>query len=223
MAQAHRRIGAAAGAAARAAAGSGVRAAAWLWVACAFGCASSPHPAPSAPPPGAPAQALPGASYAWRPLIVVPFGTLLKDMPLALDEVLMFHDAAATSATGAPAAAAPAAGSANDAESGDCFSLDGASPPQFLGLRPDPYLLCFEHDRLHRIEASVQLAAGDAARLLDGVCAQWLGSTEDRARTPDGCTGSEGGVLLSVRLTPGAESSATLSITLVDAGLVPRE
>jgi hypothetical protein len=138
----------------------------------------------------------------------VPFGTLLKDMPLTLDEVLMFHDAA---------------GSANEAESGDCFSLRGASPPQFLGRRPDPYLLCFEHDRLHRIEASVQLAADEAARLEDAVCAEWLGSAEDRARTPDGCAGSDGGVRLSVRIAPGAESSATLSITLLDPGLVPRE
>jgi len=204
MAHARRKI--------EAAARAGVRAAAWLCAACAFGCASSPHPspsaAPSAPPPRAPAQAPPSASYDWRPLIVVPFGTLLKDMPLALDEVLMFHEAA---------------GSTNDAESGDCFSLKGASPPQFLGRRPDPYLLCFEHDRLHRIEASVQLAADDGARLLDAVCAQWPGGAEDRARTPDSCAGSDGGVLLSLRIAPGAESSATLSITLVDAGLVPRE
>ncbi len=219
MAHAHRRIDAAARA--------GVRAAAWFCAACAFGCASSPHPSPSAgpsvPPPRAPTQAPPSASYDWRPLIVVPFGTLLKDMPLALDEVLMFHDAGGTSATGGPAAGVPAAGPANDVESGDCFSLNGSSPPQFLGRRPDPYLLCFEHDRLHRIEASVQLAAGDAAQLLDALCAQWLGSADDRARTPDGCAGSDGGVRLSVRIAPGAESSATLSITLVDAGLVPRE
>jgi hypothetical protein len=219
MAHAHRWIVAAARAR--------VRAAAWFCATCAFGCASSPHPSPSAglsaPPPRAPAQAPPSAAYDWRPLIVVPFGTLLKDMPLALDEVLIFHDAAGTSATGGPAAGAPPAGFANDAESGDCFSLQGASPPQFLGRRPDPYLLCFEHDRLHRIEASVQLAAGDGARLLDAVCAQWPGGAEDRARTPDSCAGSDGGILLSVRIAPGAESSATLSITLTDAGLVPRE
>jgi hypothetical protein len=159
---------------------------------------------------------------------VVPFGTLLKDMPVALNEVILFHDAAGTSAAGAPAAGgsaigSPAAGSANDAESGECFSLAGASPPEFLARPPEPYLLCFEHDRLHRIEASVQLAADDAARLKDAVCAQWLGSAEDRALTPDGCVGSDGGVLLSVRSAPVAESSATLSITLVDLGLVPRE
>jgi len=208
------------------AARAGVRAAAWLCAACAFGCASPRHPSPSAPPPPTPAP--PGTAYDWRPLIVAPFGTLLKDMPLALDEVLMFHDAAGTAATGARAGAAPApgvpaTGSANDAESGDCFSLRGASPPQFLGQRPDRYLLCFEHDRLHRIEASVQLGAGDAARLLDAICAQWLGSAEDRARTPDGCAGSDGGVPLSVRIAPGAESSASLSITLRAPGLVPRE
>jgi len=149
---------------------------------------------------------------------VVPFGTLLKDMPLALDEVLMFHDAA-----GVPATGSAAAGSANDAESGDCFSPSRAPPPQFLGLRPDPYLLCFEHDRLHRIELSVQIAAGDAARLKDAVCAAWLGSVPENTRTPDGCAGSGDGVLFSAHLAPGAASSAALSIILVDAALVPGE
>jgi len=215
MAQTHRWIGA--------------RAAAWVCTACACGCASAPQPAanagPSGPPP-APESA--GPAYDWRPLIVVPFGTLLKDMPLALDEVLMFRDAAGRGpAERGPAErgpAEPAASAApNDAESGDCFSMDGASPPQFLARRPDSYLLCFEHDRLRRIEASVHLADGEAEPLLGALCAQWLGRAEDTARTPDGCAGRDGVVAWRVRTAQDPGSPATLSITLIDARPEPRE
>jgi hypothetical protein len=219
MARTHRRIGA--------------RAAAWICTACVCGCASAPHPAPSAgpsgPPPPAPESA--GPAYDWRPLIVVPFGTLLKDMPLALDEVLMFRDAAGGGPAGrgpadrGPADRGPAgpaaSGAPNDPESGDCFSMDGASPPQFLARRPDSYLLCFEHDRLRRIEASVHLA--EAEPLLGAFCAQWLGRAQDTARTPDGCAGRDGAVEWRVRTAQGPGSSATLSITLLDARPVPRE
>jgi hypothetical protein len=176
------------------------------------GCASAPHPASSAGPgrpPPAPTSA--GAVYDWRPLIVVPFGTLLKDMPLALDEVLLFRDAAGPASSGTP----------NDLESGDCFSVDGASPPQFLARRPDSYLLCFDHDRLRRIEASLQLA--ETEPLLGALCAQWLDRAQDAARTPDGCAGREGDVEWRVRTAQGAESSTTLSVTLIDARPVPRE
>jgi hypothetical protein len=192
-----------------------MRAAAWLCAACVCGCLSTPHPAPSTGPSGTPPPApdSAGPAYDWRPLVVVPFGTLLKDMPLALDEVLLFRDAGGR---GPAASAVP-----NDPESGDCFSMDGASPPQFLARRPDSYLLCFEHDRLRRIEASVQLAAAEP--LLGALCAQWLGRAQDTARTPDGCAGREGDVEWRVRTAQGAESSTTLSVTLIDARPVPRE
>ena len=206
-AQTHRRLGA--------------RAAAWVCAACVClcACASAPRPAPRAGPNGPPpAPERAGLAYDWRPLIVVPFGTLLKDMPLALDEVLVFRDAAGPAAPGSPAAGAP-----NDPESGDCFSMDGVSPPQFLARRPDSYLLCFEHDRLRRIEASVHLAEAEAELLLGALCAQWLGRARDTARTPDGCAGREGAVEWRVRTAQGPESSATLSITLIDARPVPRE
>jgi hypothetical protein len=201
MARTHRKIGG--------------RAAAWLCAAGVCGCASTPHPAstagPGGPPPTAAASA--GPVYDWRPLIVVPFGTLLKDMPLALDEVLMFRDAAAPASSGTP----------NELEGGDCFSMDGASPPQFINRRPDSYLLCFEHDRLRRIETSVQLAEGEADPLLGALCTQWLGRAQDTARTPDGCAGREGPVEWRVRVARAPESSTTLSITLIDAPPVPRE
>ena len=192
---------------------NGFRAAAWLCAAGAGagagGCASTPPraplPAAPSPPPSAPAERTP--AYDWRPLLLVPFGTLLKDMPLALNEALQFRDAGSDSA----------------AESRDCFSMDGASPPQVLDRRPEAYLLCFEHDRLHRIEAEVRLAAGDAGPLLAAVCAQWVGHAEESERSPEGCSGRDGGILLRVRLAPGSDASATLSISLSDARPVPRE
>jgi hypothetical protein len=196
-----------------------MRAAAWVCAACVGGCASAPHPAPTAGPSRPPPLA--AASPDWRPLIVVPFGTLLKDMPLALDEVLMFRDAAGRGPAERGPAEPAASGAPNDPESGDCFSMDGASPPQFLARRPDSYLLCFEHDRLRRIEASVRLA--EAEPLLGTLCAQWLGRSQDTTRTPDGCAGREGAVEWRVRTAQGPESSATLSITLIDARPVPRE
>ena len=96
--------------------------------------------APQAP------QAIVRTSYDWHGLLLVPFGTLLKDSPLALHEVLLFHDAARL-------------GSGN--EDGDCYGID-APPPQFAGRRPEDYRLCFDHDRLSRIEAFVQLPADGA-------------------------------------------------------------
>ena len=181
------------------------RAAAWLCAAGACGCASVPPAAPSAPP--RPQAEVAGAAYDWRPLLIVPFGTLLKDMPLALHEVLEFRDAA----------------SDGEAQRRDCFSLDGASPPRVLERRPEAYRLCFEHDRLQRIESEVRLASGEAAPLLAAVCAEWLGRAEDGERSPEGCAGRQGGVQLSVRLVPEADSSTALSISLSDARPVPRD
>jgi hypothetical protein len=192
----------------------GARTAAWLCAACACGCASAPHPdsspAPREPPP-TPESITP--AFDWRALLVVPFGTLLKDMPLALDEVIMFRDAAGAAACEAP----------SDAESGDCFSMDGASPPQILARRPDSYLLCFEHDRLRRIETSVHVAESESEPLLGALCAQWLGRARDTARTADSCAGREGTVEWRARRAQGADSSATLSITLIDARPPPRD
>jgi hypothetical protein len=101
--------------------------------------------------------------------------------------------------------------------------MDGASPPQFLARRPDSYLLCFEHDRLRRIEASVHLAEAEAEPLLGALCAQWLGRVQDTARTPDGCAGRDGAIEWRVRSAQDPGSSTILSITLIDARPEPRE
>jgi hypothetical protein len=106
----------------------------------AAGCASTGPSAgrqerAQAPPPP---TAITDASYDWHVLVLEPFGVLLKESPLPLHEVLLFHDE--TSRT--------------DNDNKDCYSIEG-TPPRFLGARPDHYLLCFDHDRLTRIDAAV--------------------------------------------------------------------
>lgn len=189
-------------------------AAAALGAAALWGCASSaPSQTRSAAAPG-PVAETPNASYDWHPLMLVPFGTLLKDVPLALTEVLMFHDA--------DSAARPT-------EDKDCYRMDGASPPQFLGRRPDDYLLCFDHDRLSRIEASVRLPAADAAPVFSAACAQWQRLAKPAAGTPGSCEGRDGTTDFSAHLVPfdpaqsepapsdAGKSMAIVSIDLVDA------
>ena len=72
-------------------------------------------------------------------LLIAPFGSTLKDIPLMLHEVLMFRDEARAAGPG-------------DAE---CYAPDEAVP-KFAGRTPDEYLLCFKQDRLSRIQASVR-------------------------------------------------------------------
>src|ERR1700686_4317644 len=49
-------------------------------------------------------------SYDWHGLLIAPFGSVLKDIPVALHEVLLFRDEAhGNAATGNAAAEAPAA------------------------------------------------------------------------------------------------------------------
>lgn len=164
------------------------------------GCAASSsdkHPVPVPPAPAA-AAAL-DASYDWHVLVLVPFGMLLKASPIALHEVLLFHDEAPGSV---------------DADSKDCFTVD-RPPPRFLDTQPDPYLLCFDHDRLTRIEASVRLTATEARQVLSRACALWLKSSAPPNADAGSCEGVEGRTAFSAHLAsaPG-DAGATLSLTL---------
>jgi hypothetical protein len=141
------------------------------------------------------------ASYDWHGLLVAPFGTLLKESPIALHEVLLFHDE-----------------SHGGAEAGkDCYAIDGA-PPRFVGRQPDEYLLCFDHDRLNRIDASVRLAADDAAQVFARACALWLKNSAPSSEMGNICEGREDGIAWSARLeqVPG-EATVPLALTLSNA------
>jgi hypothetical protein len=171
---------------------------------------------PSAVPPPAPVAAALDASYDWHGLVRVPFQTLLKESPVPLHEVLLFHEEPA-----------PA-----EVENKDCHAVDGA-PPRFVGQQPETYLLCFEHDHLTRIEASVRLPAADAPTVLARACALWSKNARravpavadpppDTAAAPVNlCEGRDGDIAYSARLglVPG-EATGSVSITLLD--VVPR-
>src|SRR5271170_5850108 len=73
-------------------------------------------------------------SYDWHVLLAAPFGSLLKDAPLTVHEVLLFRDEA------------PGASSSDEAE---CYALN-VEPPRFLARQPEEFLLCYVHDRLSR-------------------------------------------------------------------------
>ncbi len=159
------------------------------------GCAAAPQP--SAPPePPQPAAAPLDASYDWHVLLAVPFGTALREVPLTLHEVLMFSDA--------KQGAAPS-------DELECYAVDGTRP-LFMARTPAEYLLCFRHDRLARIEATVRLPANDAARIFADACALWIKNAA-QVSTQE-CAGSAGDVEFLGHFESGADESAQLSIQL---------
>jgi hypothetical protein len=163
------------------------------------GCAAS-APKPAVPPPPAPAPL--DASYNWHVLLVAPFGSVLKDVPLTLHEVLLFRDEAQR--------AAPA-------DELECYAVDG-NRPRFVARAPSPYLLCFKHDRLSRIEATVRLPAEEAARIFADACGLWLKTAQPGTEQ---CAGSEGGVTFAGHFENEPDESADLSIQLDAADPAP--
>jgi hypothetical protein len=171
-------------------AGAIVAGAAWL-----EGCAAS------APARGSlaalPPAAAPAVSYDFTALVLAPFGTNFKEVPVPLTEVLVFHQ--------------PDARRTND--EADCFRPNVVV--SFLGHAPVDHLLCFDHDRLKRIDASVTLPAADAPALFAAACADWRRGNPAIAPAPDACEGRQGDIAFSAHLTDGADSdTATVSITL---------
>jgi hypothetical protein len=153
-------------------------------------------------PPRVPPAEKPDASYDWHSLAIAPFGTLLKEMPAGVHEVLLFRDAAQ---------------GGDGRENGDCYALDG-EPPSFLGRRPEEYLLCFDQDRLSRIEASVRLSPEGAGMAFAEACARWRAIAAPPAAEPGSCEGRDGAVAFRARLGGAeAQSSDVLSISLFSA------
>jgi hypothetical protein len=168
--------------------------------ACVAGPAVKSPPANEQPPSSPVATPL-DASYDWRGLVVIPFGTLLKSSPIALHEVLLFHDDA----------------HANSPELGkDCYTVDG-KPPRFVDHEPEEFLLCFSHDRLDRIEASVSMKAGEGPAELARACALWL-KNSPAALSRDSCEGHDGEVVFNAHLAvlAGDASAGAVAETAVD-------
>jgi hypothetical protein len=154
---------------------------------------ATPQTKPAAAPEPA-AQPL-DASYDWHVLLVAPFGSVLKDVPLTMHEVLMFRDEAH--------AAAPA-------DELECYSVDGARP-RVVDRSPSEFLLCFKHDRLARIEATVRLPAEEAARIYADACGQWL---KKPVGLGEECAGTDGGITFAGHFENEPDESAQLTIQL---------
>jgi len=179
-----------------------VSSAAWL-----EGCAASAPargPASTASHPAAPSAAsaaaasAPAVSHDFGPLVPVPFGTAFKDVAVPLTEVLVFHP----SDTG------------RMNEEADCFRPNVVVA--FLGRVPTDHLLCFDRDRLKRVEASVALPAAEASALFAAACADWRRGNPPTALEPDACEGRQGDIAFSAHRTDGPDpAAATVSITLV--------
>lgn len=168
------------------------------WLAALAGCQTSASRA-TAPGPAAPlAVQMPAdPSFDWHVLVIAPFGSVLKDVPRTLHEVLLFHDQ--------DRGAAP--------EDGECYAAD-APAPQFVGHIPDAYLLCFKQDRLSRIQATVRLPQSDAAAVFAAACAGWLKSAAPApaAENAAACEGRDAAVHFNARLE--REPETGLSMTL---------
>jgi len=187
---------------------------------------SAPTPAhlsAKAHPAAQPAVRTPADPNDWHVLITVPFGTLLKDIPFRLHEVLLFRDEAQHSAL---------------PQNPECYTTVTAPAPDFMARAPDEYLLCFKHDRLSRIEASVHLPVAGAAQSFTAACVAWLKNAAARApaapasqsapasaaasappapspRSVSVCEGSDGDVHFSAQLVEESDQTEpALSVTL---------
>jgi hypothetical protein len=171
----------------------------------------------SAPPPST--HEPEDGTYDWHGLLIAPFGSLLKDIPLTLHEVLLFRDEAESTRA------------VDDAE---CYAADTPAP-RFVGRTPEEFLLCFKQDRLSRIQASVRLAAAEASDVFAVACAGWMknapatASAAAQGATAQGaaatvstaCEGHDGTIRFSGRLEKDPSETETDLIVILDSAPVP--
>lgn len=155
---------------------------------------AAPAPRTAASPP---APAALDASYDWHVLLAAPLGSVLKDVPLTMHEVLMFRDAAR---------------SASAADELECYAVDGERP-RFIARPLSEYLLCFRQDRLSRVEATVRLPTAEAAQIFADACASWLKG----AQAAEACAGSDRGIAYSGHLDSEPDGSETRMTVQIDA------
>jgi hypothetical protein len=159
--------------------------------------ATAPEHTP--PPPAAHEPADP--SYDWHGLLIAPFGSVLKDIPIMLHEVLLFRDEVHGAADNASTA---------DAE---CYATD-VPAPRFVGRIPEEYLLCFRQDRLSRIQASVRLTAAEAPDVFAAACAVW----SKNAAPKDAASGDAAPAAPDIEATAAGVRSDTAPIGAACAG-----
>jgi len=135
------------------------------------------------------------ASYDWHVLLVTPFGSVLKDVPLTLHEVLLFRDEEHGAVAG---------------DELECYAVDGPRP-RFIARSPTEYLLCFKHERLSRVEATVRLAPDEAAGVFADACGLWM---KKASATTAECAGTDGGIAFSGHFDNEPDESARLTVEL---------
>ena len=162
-----------------------------MLVACA-----APIPKPTTAPPARPPL---DASYDWHVLLIAPFGSVLKDIPLTFHEVLLFRDEAHT---------------ASPADEAECYAVNGAAP-RFITRTPSEFLLCFKHDKLSRVEAAVRLLKNESAQIFADACGLWMKNAQ--APSAAGCEGADGGVAFNARLESETEDTDTQLTIQLDA------
>jgi hypothetical protein len=156
-----------------------------------------------APGRGAASPPPPAVSHDWRALMLLPFGTLLKDVPYPLGEVVVFHDSA---------------GETGGHEDRDCYTLRATAPPRFFGRQVDQYSLCFSRDRLNRVEASVSLPVESASAQFAAACAEWQRTGTPVAAESDRCEARDGTTEVDARLTASEVSAEpAVSIALIES------
>jgi hypothetical protein len=166
----------------------------------------APSPRTAAPdrvPPPPAAHELGDASYDWHGLLIAPFGSVLKDIPVALHEVLLFRDDAHGNASPGNAATGGAGADAAVVDA-ECYAAD-APAPRFVGRIPEEYLLCFNQGRLSRIQASVRVGVDRVSDVFAAACTGWL---KNAASTPGAEAPGVGtsGVGASGVVSPSAET-----------------
>jgi hypothetical protein len=162
--------------------------AAVIWMLAA--CAASKHeiaPPPPSPPPL-------DASYDWHVLLIAPFGSALKQIPLATHEVLVFRDEAR---------------SASPADDAECYAANETGL-RFVTRSPSSYLLCFNHGKLSRIEATVRLPENEVAQIVADACALWMKNAQapnaaasagsERSEGSQACEGADGGIAFAAHI-----------------------
>lgn len=168
-----------------------------FWAAAALALAACAAPARKAPEPPPPPPPL-DASYDWHVLLIAPFGSVLKDIPATLHEVLLFRDDERSAAA---------------ADELECYAVDGKLP-RFAARATAEYLLCLKHDRLSRVEATVWVPADEAVKIFADACGLWAKSGQPAA---EGCAGTERGIAYSAHLDSEPKGSETALTVQLDA------
>jgi hypothetical protein len=146
-----------------------------------------------------PAPPITDASYDWHGLVVAPFGSALKEIPLPLHEVLLFRDDARSDAR---------------SDEPECYASD-AAPPRFLGHSAEEYVLCFKQDRLARIQAGVRLPMTDAPAAFAAACALWSKDADQAGSAA--CEGRDGAVHYSGHVEEDSEAANGVVSIVLDA------